>query len=48
MLSRGYSFVTDESGNAITSIEGIEVGSSVTVRMRDGKAAAKITGKERL
>ena len=48
VLSRGYSFVTDESGNAITSIEGIEVGSSVTVRMRDGKAAAKITGKERL
>ncbi len=48
VLSRGYSFVTDAAGNAITSIEGIGVGSDVTVRMRDGKASARITGKEKL
>lgn len=48
VLSRGYSFITDTAGNTITSIEGVGVGSEVTIRMRDGKASAKITGKEKI
>ena len=48
VLERGYSFITDENGDTVTSSERIEVGSSITVRMRDGKVNAKVTGKERI
>lgn len=46
VLDRGYSFVAGPDGRAVTSVKGLEVGSRITVRMRDGRAEADITGKE--
>ncbi|MCQ2070114.1 MAG: exodeoxyribonuclease VII large subunit [archaeon] len=46
VLDRGYSFVTDTDGNAVTSVKGLEAGSVVTIRMRDGKAETKVVNKE--
>lgn len=46
VLSRGYSFVAGSDGRAITSVKGLSVGSLVTVRMRDGRAAAEVKEKE--
>ncbi|AGI48023.1 exodeoxyribonuclease VII, large subunit [Thermoplasmatales archaeon BRNA1] len=46
VLDRGYSFVAGPDGRALTSVKSIEVGSKVTIRMRDGKAEAAVTDKE--
>jgi len=46
VLGRGYSFVAGSDGRAITSVKGLTVGSLVIVRMRDGRAAAEVKGKE--
>ena len=46
MLDRGYSIVTSADGRAVSSVRDIETGSSVTIRMRDGRAEAEIKGKE--
>ena len=43
---RGYSYVTGPGGRAITSVGSMEVGSLITVRMRDGSADAEIKRKE--
>ena len=46
VLDRGYSFVAGPDGRAVTSVRGLEVGSSITVRMRDGKVQADVKEKE--
>lgn len=46
VLDRGYSYVTGPDGRAITSVGSMEVGSLITVRMRDGSADAEIKRKE--
>ena len=47
VLSRGYGMVTDSSGNAMTSVEDLLVGGTVTLLMRDGSATAEIKDKVR-
>ena len=47
VLSRGYGMVTDSSGNAMTSVEDLKVGGTVTLLMRDGSATAEIMDKVR-
>ena len=42
VLSRGYSFIRDGSGNVITSVNDLFPGTDVTIAMRDGTALAKI------
>lgn len=42
VLDRGYSMIMDREGNVITSIGRISEGDDVTIRMRDGKAIARI------
>ena len=46
VLTRGYSMITDKGGRVLTSIERINVGDSIVVRLRDGSAGADITSKE--
>jgi len=46
VLTRGYSMITDKGGRVLTSIERINVGDSIIVRLRDGSAEADITSKE--
>lgn len=46
VLGRGYSYVASSDGRAVTSARDLEVGSVVTVRMRDGRAEAEIMNKE--
>ena len=46
VLTRGYSMITGPDGRAITSAERINVGDTVTIRMRDGSATAGIKTKE--
>ncbi len=42
VLGRGYSYIADGSGRAVTSAAMLSPGDRVTVRMRDGSAAAEI------
>ena len=44
-LNQGYSFVSDTSGKAVTSIEGVEAADELTIHVTDGeiKAAVKET-----
>ncbi len=46
VLTRGYSMVTDRTGKVLTSVEKINVGDSIVIRLRDGNAEAGITKKE--
>lgn len=46
VLTRGYSMITDKGGKVLTSIDRINVGDSIIVRLRDGSAEADITSKE--
>ena len=47
VLSRGYGMVAGEDGRPLTSVDGIRVGSTVRIRMRDGTAKAEVKEKER-
>jgi len=47
VLTRGYSMITDMDGKVLTSVDGMDIGQSVTIRMRDGSAVADVTKKER-
>ena len=47
VLTRGYSMITSADGKAITSIDGIQIGDVVSIRMRDGSATADIKTKEK-
>lgn len=42
VLKRGYSYISDEKGNTITSASSLAKGSVITVKMRDGRAKAEI------
>ncbi len=46
ILARGYSVVTDESGNIISSADDLSVGQSVTIETGRGSADARITKVE--
>ena len=43
VLDRGYSYITDGSGRTVTSVGSLTEGSSVNIRMRDGRAVAEVT-----
>lgn len=47
VLKRGYSYISDENGNTITSTSSLSKGAAITVRMRDGRASARIEEVER-
>lgn len=40
-LNQGYSFVSEESGRAVTSIEGVQKGQTLTIHVTDGEILAK-------
>ncbi|MCQ2052587.1 MAG: exodeoxyribonuclease VII large subunit [archaeon] len=42
VLSRGYSFITSDQGNVITSINDLFLGTSINIKMKDGTAVAEI------
>ena len=42
VLKRGYSYISDDSGNTITSSRSLKKGSNITVKFRDGRARAEI------
>jgi len=46
VLTRGYSMITGPGGKVLTTIDNVNVGDSVTIHMRDGKAEADIKSKE--
>jgi exodeoxyribonuclease VII large subunit len=46
VLERGYSFITDESGRALTSVSSLKAGQEISIRMRDGTADAEIKRTE--
>lgn len=43
-LNSGFSYVEDENGKNIRSVSQVEEGQAVSVRVRDGVIAAKVTG----
>lgn len=43
-LKSGFSYVEDEQGGNVRSVEGIKVGRKLTIRMRDGQIDAEVTG----
>ena len=47
VLKRGYSYISDEKGNTITSAASLSKGSVITVKMRDGRAKAEIKEVQR-
>ncbi len=42
-LSSGYSYLEDESGRNIRSVEQVSVGSRIAVRLKDGRIKAQVT-----
>ena len=46
VLGRGYGLVMNEEGRTVADASALSEGQKVTIRMRDGNAAAQITGKE--
>ena len=47
VLDRGYSYITDGSGRTVTSVGSLTEGSSINIRMRDGRAVAEVKEVER-
>ena len=45
-LNCGYSYVEDESGKHIGSVEQVRTGQTVRIRVRDGRICAAVTGTE--
>ena len=43
VLARGYGFVQNDEGRALTSVEEMKVGESIQITMKDGCARAEIT-----
>lgn len=44
-LSSGYSYMEDEDGRNIRSIEQVNVGDCIAVRLKDGRIRAQVTEK---
>lgn len=47
VLSRGYGAVYGSDGEVVTSVEGVKIGDTVSVRLKDGSIKAKITDTEK-
>jgi exodeoxyribonuclease VII large subunit len=45
-LGRGYAVITDASGHVVSSASGLRSGDDISIRLRDGTAAARVTGVE--
>lgn len=45
-ISKGYGFITDDDGSRIESINQVNVGDSITVRVSDGRFTGQVTGRE--
>lgn len=45
-LSRGYSYVADDDGRAVTSVKQVSKGQNLNINVSDGVIHAAITGKE--
>ena len=45
-LNQGFSFVADEEGKAVTSIEGIQQGDCLTIHVTDGEIRAKVEDRK--
>lgn len=46
-LSSGYSYVTDEGGGAIRSVQGVQPGQTVTIHVTDGLIKARVTDRKK-
>ena len=47
VLSRGYSYVTDNNGGIIKSVDDVDVNRNIIVRVHDGTINAQVVSKER-
>jgi len=47
VLSRGYAWITDDSGRAVVSARAVEVGQTLVTVWRDGRALTEVTRVER-
>ncbi|HIT89650.1 MAG TPA: exodeoxyribonuclease VII large subunit [Candidatus Merdenecus merdavium] len=47
-LNQGYSFVSDDSGKAITDIESVSVGSTIHVALSNGNLETTVNSKEKV
>ena len=45
-LNQGYSFVADEEGRAVTSVEKVKPGDGLTIHVTDGEIRAKVENKK--
>lgn len=43
VLSRGYGLIKDENGGVITGADGVNVGQTIDIRVRDGSIRAEVT-----
>ena len=46
-LSSGYSYVTDEEGGAVRSVQAVQPGQTVTIHVTDGLIKARVTEREK-
>ena len=46
VLQRGYAWLQDEHGQALTSVEGVQVGQAVQAVLQDGRVDLQVTGRE--
>lgn len=42
LLLKGYSFITDDAGKVLTSIDQIGIGSDINIKLKDGTVIAKV------
>ena len=45
-LSQGYAYASDASGKTLSSVAQVAVGEEISVYVKDGRLAARVTGKE--
>jgi exodeoxyribonuclease VII large subunit len=43
VLARGYAWLSDDNGRALTSVQQVAVGATVQARLRDGRVQARVT-----
>ena len=47
VLGRGYSVIQDKEGAVLASVDQMEIGQEVELRLADGRATCRVEGKER-